>query len=221
MRRVSWWFLVMALAATAPACLIGTWPTPEDTDPTSKGATPGQPLSPEACDGFDNDADGSVDEGCPCTEVARGCAGHDDAHCGLGVQWCTAGIWQECTDLGPPFTPVRNGVVALSSVSPAALVRGQGQALTVVVTPVTRCAGTVATELELRLVAALPQMSIRARPHDDGLEGDLVAGDGAYTATLVDPFGPGVGAQSLALTATAVIDGSLVAAHAAVPLEEP
>ncbi len=50
--------------------------------------------STEMCDGKDNDCDGTVDNGCPCsTGQTQPC----NSACGLGDQVCAGGQWQACT----------------------------------------------------------------------------------------------------------------------------
>ena len=48
------------------------------------------------CDGKDNDCDGTVDEGCACTDGATRPCGSDTGVCVQGTQTCTAGSWLAC-----------------------------------------------------------------------------------------------------------------------------
>ncbi|HIN85357.1 MAG TPA: hypothetical protein EYN06_02670, partial [Myxococcales bacterium] len=53
------------------------------------------PDSPAGCDGFDNDCDGGVDEGCPCESGIKIC-GSITGQCQNGIQQCQNGHWSEC-----------------------------------------------------------------------------------------------------------------------------
>jgi len=58
----------------------------------------------EICDGFDNDCDSEVDEGCGCSEgETRNCGTTDVGQCEFGTQTCGAdGLWGGCQgDIGP------------------------------------------------------------------------------------------------------------------------
>ncbi len=49
-----------------------------------------------ACDGRDNDCDGTVDEGCQCLDGALQTCGSDVGVCEAGTQTCVAGQWGPC-----------------------------------------------------------------------------------------------------------------------------
>ena len=206
--------------AAAPGCIIGTWPTPEDQGSKTGATTPGT-LATEECDGNDNDGDGAVDEGCPCDAEARGCIGVGQNMCGPGIQWCSDGVWQGCTDIGAPNTAPRAPKVSIFSVSPAALHRGSVETVTVAIEPVTVCAGVVVDHVDVTLSAATPVMRIRATAYDDGVAPDAIRGDGIYTVSLVSPFGPGVPAQTLKVSGVAVIDRVERTGSVSLPLVDP
>jgi hypothetical protein len=217
------WAALVSVSLASGGCIIGTWPTPEDTDEAPRNDSDnGEPIGPEPCNGFDDDADGAVDEGCECDGADRGCLGVGDEGCGLGVQACDSGIWQECgSEVGPPFTPVRQRQVVLETIAPAALVRGDADPLTVEVRAITTCPGIVVPGVVVELSATTPVMRVRKVARDDGVAPDTAAGDGVYTTTLVNAFGPGVPAQPLSLSGTAVISERDTAATVVVPLEDP
>ncbi len=220
MRR-SFGSLVVVCALAAQGCIIGTWPTPEGRSKGSTVPPDDTPLAPESCDGKDNDADGSIDEGCACDEVARGCVGREGGYCGLGVQWCVEGYWEECADIGPPFTLERPAEVRIVEVTPAVLTRGADEQLLVRVVPEPPCPGIAIQAVFLSLAAGTPAMTIHAAAADDGGPPDRFAADGEFAGELPNAFGPGVPAQALSLTAAAAIGGRDVTAVASVPLVEP
>ncbi|HBQ11879.1 MAG TPA: hypothetical protein DEF51_12260, partial [Myxococcales bacterium] len=63
-----------------------------------------------ACDGLDNDCDGTTDEGCPCEDGATQACGRDVGACERGVQTCTGGTWGLCEGEIGPMGESCNGV---------------------------------------------------------------------------------------------------------------
>ncbi len=221
MRVRAWPAWLLAAGLTMSGCIIGTWPTPEDTRDDSGNGIPGA-LGEEQCDGADDDADGSVDEGCPCTPGdVRGCIAAGPDGCAFGVQRCISGWWGTCGDLRAPFVPARAPAIAITGVAPQVLQLGAPGDLTVDVSVTTACEGIRAGPVSITLAAATPAMSVQRTAADDGTGGDAAAGDGIVTTSLPNAFGPGVAAQPLALRATTVLSGVASAAATTVALEAP
>ncbi len=214
------WLVLAALLGACGDFSIGTWPTPEvdhKPAPRDDDGTDNY-LGEESCDGDDDDADGSIDEGCPCDGGTRACVGKGSAGCGAGTQECEDGIWQECSGLSAPFSDPQTP--ALAPETEAAVQRGTAP-IRVTVTATPGCEGTVVPEVDVALIAESPEMKIHGVARDDGAWPDEVAGDGVSTVELPNVFGPGVPEQLLRLEAQAVIDERPVAGVAETELLEP
>ncbi|RME30307.1 MAG: hypothetical protein D6806_00395 [Deltaproteobacteria bacterium] len=72
----------------------GNWTTDNsDCDDTDDTIHPG---ATEVCDGFDNNCDDTIDEGCACTDGSTQPCGTDVGVCEFGTQTCTNGQWGPC-----------------------------------------------------------------------------------------------------------------------------
>ena len=49
-----------------------------------------------SCDGFDNNCDGQIDEGCSCVDNQTQACGSDTGECQKGIQTCFSGSWGAC-----------------------------------------------------------------------------------------------------------------------------
>jgi len=67
-------------------------------------------LDETACDGLDNDCDGSTDEGCTCEEGTTQPCGSDVGVCRAGSQTCTGGAWGACEGEVAPMGEVCDGM---------------------------------------------------------------------------------------------------------------
>jgi len=80
-------------ATGVQVCVDGEWSTCNDKGP-----------QPEACDGKDNNCDGTPDNpsaGCACTNGQTKNCGSNVGECNFGVQVCVNGQWTACNDKGP------------------------------------------------------------------------------------------------------------------------
>ena len=62
------------------------------------------------CDGFDNDCDGTADEGCECMPDATQVCGTNVGLCQQGTQTCVAGAWSACADEVSPAAEICDGL---------------------------------------------------------------------------------------------------------------
>jgi hypothetical protein len=220
MSRVITVLILIAGPLAGPGCIIGTWPTPESEKTPQNNGT--DAVGEEACDDLDDDADGSVDEGCDCSgDVPRGCVASIGGQCGFGLQRCADGVWQACGDLGPPYSAPREVGVEITSLDQPRMTRGGSEVLTVEVAATAACSGIQVPAVPATLQSELPAMRLFATLLDDGQTPDRVADDGIFTASLANPFGPGVPAQTLYLRVEAILSGEQVSDSATLPLEEP
>ncbi|MBO6939046.1 MAG: putative metal-binding motif-containing protein [Deltaproteobacteria bacterium] len=67
-----------------------------DCDDAVQGVNP---VVPEVCNGYDDDCDLDIDEGCGCTEpgATRSCGMDGPGECRAGEQTCESGTWTACT----------------------------------------------------------------------------------------------------------------------------
>ena len=63
-----------------------------------------------SCDGFDNDCDGTADEGCTCVDGTTQACGESAGVCERGTQTCVAGEWGACTGGVEPAAELCNGL---------------------------------------------------------------------------------------------------------------
>jgi len=98
-------------------CGLGTCQVTVDecVDGVPNPCTPSAPNPVENCDGFDDDCDGAIDNGCDCQDGAtQSCYGgplntQGVGLCVAGTQSCTGGQWQACQGDVLPTTEVCNG----------------------------------------------------------------------------------------------------------------
>ncbi|MCA9580666.1 MAG: putative metal-binding motif-containing protein, partial [Myxococcales bacterium] len=69
------------------------------------------PGAKEACDGRDNDCNGTSDEGCGCTFGDERPCGTAEGTCSVGRQVCEGGAWSECRDgVAPAAVEICDGL---------------------------------------------------------------------------------------------------------------
>lgn len=114
MRNVMCWLAVLALAG-CDAGSIGTSHDPDDDGGPAADTSSGPAPRPEQCNGFDDDLDGLVDEGCPCQPGAsQACYPGQPRKllgiCQQGTQKCEGSgefaTWGLCTGAVTPKTEV-------------------------------------------------------------------------------------------------------------------
>jgi hypothetical protein len=68
------------------------------------------PNAVEACDGINNDCDGTTDEGCNCIDATTQPCGSDVGECQSGIQTCVGGNWGVCVGEIAPTGEICNGL---------------------------------------------------------------------------------------------------------------
>ncbi|MEA3254172.1 MAG: putative metal-binding motif-containing protein, partial [Chloroflexota bacterium] len=84
---------------------ISNGQTGDDCDDSSKAINPG---AAEICDGFDNNCNNQIDEGCVCLNNQTQPCGSDIGECQKGIQTCVNGDWGECVGEITPQTEICN-----------------------------------------------------------------------------------------------------------------
>src|SRR5205823_924481 len=66
--------------------------------------------STETCNGVDDNCDGTIDEGCSCTDGTTQACGSSVGECKQGTQICAAGAWGACVGEVTPTAELCNGL---------------------------------------------------------------------------------------------------------------
>lgn len=230
MRRLRALLVLLALGASG-GCVIGTWPQPEG-DQLEPGGGMGQgndnennnggaSTAGEACDGVDDDGDGTIDEGCFCARGSaqdRACVGVLADECATGVQRCgDDGRWTECRELVSTAVPAGTSEITLT-VFPAEIIAGGAEEVVVEATVNPVCADITPPRVSIVVRVGSPSVELRAAAVDDGMREDAVAGDGVYTATVKNLLGPAVTEQTLTVDGTVILEREEVRASATILL---
>lgn len=217
-RVLSRLFLLWALLG-ASGCGIGTWPQPEGEGNQSAG---GVTDEFEECQGLDDDADGLVDEGCPCSGAeTRSCVAAVAGECRRGLQRCVSNTFSDqCTDLGARDGSANAVDLPEPLITPSIVARQAGTVTRIEVTPVPACGGMRVSSVIVTVAASDPTMSFKLQARDDGAAPDLTAGDGVFVAELPALFGDSVPAQSLNVVVEALLGGKRVRRVVSIELAE-
>lgn len=105
---------------TAPSCALQMGVCAGTTQPCSgaSGFTaceaadygPNYEADESACDGLDNDCDGTIDEGCDCIDGETQDCGLSTGVCERGTQTCVSGMFGACVGGVDPVTELCNGL---------------------------------------------------------------------------------------------------------------
>ncbi|MEM6731097.1 MAG: choice-of-anchor X domain-containing protein [Myxococcota bacterium] len=219
--------VLLLLGGFSAGCIIGTWPQPEgdDSGPVFAGGrgddnnNGNAAGAGEACDGLDDEGDGTIDEGCPCsTEAPRQCTVKDGASCLAGEQTCDGAEWSDCGSLVETGIPSITEAVMVE-VTVSSLRANGAETFTVTATPVPACDGIAPSEVRIEVRSLNPSLTLSVSARDDGTGGDATAGDGRYSASLTNPFGPGV-SGTIEVRATVLLDRDEVSGTESIGLEE-
>jgi hypothetical protein len=87
-------------------CTIGT----QTCDNGKWGACSGVQPTTEVCNGVDDNCNGTVDEGCTCTDGKTQLCGSSTGACKPGTQTCAGGLWGACMGAVGPTTETCNNI---------------------------------------------------------------------------------------------------------------
>ncbi len=99
--------IVQSCGSDIGACVAGTETCAAGVFGACMGEVVPEPV--EACNGLDDNCDGTVDEGCPCTDGTTQSCGSDVGECMPGVQTCAGAVWGACTGEIVPTAELCNG----------------------------------------------------------------------------------------------------------------